>query len=173
MTPFAATARIRARPDVLYRLIADYREGHPRILPRPPFVDLVVEAGGVGAGTVILTRMKVMGSTQSFRATVTEPAPGRELVETTDTGYVTTFRVEPETPAQTQAETNAETNGETRGHGTDNSICRVTIHTVMVGRSGFAARMEAWMTSRMLLPVYRRELALLAEVAGGELLSVD
>jgi hypothetical protein len=154
MTPFSATARIRARPDVLYRLIADYREGHPRILPRPPFVDLVVEAGGVGAGTVILTRMKVMGSTQSFRATVTEPLPGCELVETTDTGYVTTFRVEPAGPS------------------TEDEISRVTIHTVMAGRSGLAARLEAWMTARMLLPVYRRELALLAEVAGGELVSV-
>lgn len=157
MKPFSATARIRARPDVLYQFIADYHEGHPRILPRPPFVDLVVEAGGVGAGTVILTRMKVMGSTQSFRATVTEPAPGRELVETTDTGYVTTFRVESEGQDQ----------------GRDNGVSRVTIHTVMVGRHGLAARLEAWMTARMLLPVYRRELALLAEVAGGELLSVE
>lgn len=157
MTPFSATARIRARADVLYRLIADYREGHPRILPRPPFVDLVVEQGGVGAGTVILTRMKVMGSTQSFRATVSEPVPGRELVETTDTGYVTTFRVEPEDQEQ----------------GAGGEISRVTIHTVMAGRSGFAARLEAWMTARLLLPVYRRELALLAEVAGGELLAVD
>ena len=35
-----------------YSILADYREGHASILP-PQFTSMVVEQGGVGAGTVI------------------------------------------------------------------------------------------------------------------------
>lgn len=143
---FHCTAVIDAAAARLYGLIADYQQGHPRILPCPPFVDLVVEQGGQGAGTVVLTRMKVLGSVQSFRATVSEPEPGRRLVETTDTGYVTTFLVEPLGPQQ----------------------ARVTLHTAAPGKTGWLGRIEFALTRRLLEPVYRRELALLAEVAGAQ-----
>src|SRR5687768_1410472 len=40
-----AEAVIDAPAAVAYAIIADYREGHPHILPRPPFVSLDVEEG--------------------------------------------------------------------------------------------------------------------------------
>lgn len=143
----SASAVLPAPAETLYRIIADYRDGHPRILPRPPFVSLDVEEGGCGEGTVISVKMRVAGMVQKFRAHVTEPEPGRVLVETTDTGYVTTFTVEPGSP----------------GEGT-----RVTIHSVLTPRPGLLGRIEAWTAPRMLRPVFERELALLGEVAGKE-----
>ena len=53
-----ASARIDAAPKRVYNVIADYCNGHPRILPKQ-FSDLVVERGGFGAGTVIRFRMRV------------------------------------------------------------------------------------------------------------------
>lgn len=139
----SATARIDAPPDRLYGIIADYREGHPRILPRPPFVSLDVEEGGYGEGTVISVRMRVLGSEQTFRAWITEPEPGRTLVETSDTGYVTTFTVEAD----------------------DDRASRVTIHSELTPRRGLLATVERWIAPRMLRPVFVRELALLDRVA--------
>jgi hypothetical protein len=140
----SATAIIAAPPSELYGIIADYREKHPRILPRPPFESLVVEEGGLGEGTVIQVNMRLLGRHQSFRATVTEPEPGRVLVETNDTGYVTTFRVEPVGGGDRTA---------------------VTISTEAPHR-GLAGALESWLVGRLLRPVYRRELEQLAEVAG-------
>jgi hypothetical protein len=92
-----ATASLPVDPVKAYGVIADYRRGHPRILPRPPFLDLEVERGGVGAGTIIRFRMRSFGRTQTFRAEVTEPRPGRVLVETDlSNGPISTFTVEPE-----------------------------------------------------------------------------
>ena len=144
---FSVSAEIEAPPFALYRIISDYRESHPRILPRPPFTALEVEQGGIGEGTVIRVGMRMLGREQSFRATVTEPEPGRVLVETNDTGYVTTFTVDP-MPG--------------------NRGARVTIATELAGRSGLLASLEAWLTARLLRPVYVRELELLAEVAARE-----
>ena len=140
----SASAVIDAPPEKLYMLIADYVNGHPLILPRPPFVSLDVEQGGIGAGTVIVSGMRVLGRVQTFRATVTEPEPGRVLVETTDTGYITTFRVDPKP---------------------DGRSAEVTISTEIV-RSGVAAALERWFVTRLLRPVYVRELEQLAQVAG-------
>ena len=53
--------------------------GHPQILPKPPFVSLEVEKGGIGAGTVIRIAMRVLGRLQTFGAVITEPEPGRVL----------------------------------------------------------------------------------------------
>ena len=43
---------------------------------------------------MVTFEMRLMGRMRSFRATVTEPEPGRTLVETNDSGEVTTFTVE-------------------------------------------------------------------------------
>jgi hypothetical protein len=92
----AASALIQAPAQQVYAIIADYRNGHPRILPKPYFVSLTVEQGGVGAGTMVTFQMKVMGSWQTFHAVITEPEPGRVLVETdSSAGTVTTFTVDP------------------------------------------------------------------------------
>jgi hypothetical protein len=137
---FEVSAVVQSPPDVVYSIIADYREMHPRILPRPPFVSLAVEQGGKGAGTVIRVGMRVLGRLQTFRATIAEPEPGRRLVETTDTGYVTTFAVEPR-------------EGGRHSH--------VTIATEMLR----AGALERWAVTRLLRPVYARELGMLGEVA--------
>jgi hypothetical protein len=92
----SASATIPARRERVYSLIANYNDAHPRILPRQ-FTSLVVEQGGVGAGTIIRFQMRVLGKKQTFRAAITEPEPGRVLVETglDANGAVTTFMVDP------------------------------------------------------------------------------
>ncbi|HEX9253565.1 MAG TPA: SRPBCC family protein [Ignavibacteriaceae bacterium] len=92
---FSVSALIQSAPKNVYGIIADYKNGHPKILPKPPFVSLVVEKGGVGEGSVLKVQMKVAGKLQTFKTVVTEPEPGHVLVETNDTGYITTFTVEP------------------------------------------------------------------------------
>ncbi len=57
----SASATIPARRERVYSLIANYNDGHPRILPRQ-FSGLIVERGGVGAGTIIRFQMSVFGT---------------------------------------------------------------------------------------------------------------
>jgi hypothetical protein len=91
-----AAALIDAPPRAVYALLADYRNGHPRILPRPPFEGLEVERGGTGAGTRIRVPTRNMGIARVLVMDVTEPEPGRVLMETEPaTGMVTTFTVDP------------------------------------------------------------------------------
>lgn len=138
------SARIQAPPAALYRLIADYDDGHRRIIPRPPFVGLEVEQGGYGEGTVIRVRMRVLGTVRSYRAWITEPVPGRTLVETNDNGYVTTFTVDP-----------------LDGGG----AARVTIATDLGGRGRVRGALEKVALGRTLRSTFDRELALLADAA--------
>jgi hypothetical protein len=84
----ASSAVIAAPPPIVYGLIADYRQGHPSILPARYFQNLQVEEGGVGAGTRISFQMRSFGRIRRFQAQVTEPEPGRQLRETyTDAGW--------------------------------------------------------------------------------------
>jgi hypothetical protein len=141
----AASALITAPAARLYGLIADYQDGHQRILPRPPFVSLAVEQGGTGAGTVVSFHMRVMGQLRSFRSTITEPEPGRVLVETDpQAGTVTTFTVDPRDGGQ---------------------AALVTIATDTPVRAGVAGRLEGWLAERMLRPTYEKELKLLGAAA--------
>ena len=90
----SAAALIPAAAQRVYAVIADYANWHPRILPRPHFVSLTVEKGGVGAGTVIKFQMRLMGSLRTFHSVISEPKPDRVLVETDlNTGAATTFSV--------------------------------------------------------------------------------
>src|SRR5689334_17379923 len=75
------TAVIPAPADVIYAILADYRTGHPQIVPKPYFTRLEVEQGGVGAGTVIRVYMRVLGREVISQHEVLEPEPGRVLVE--------------------------------------------------------------------------------------------
>ncbi len=90
------SATIGAAPERVYALIADFREGHPRILPKE-FSDSTVEKGGYGAGTITRYRLRTMGKSRWYRSAITEPEPGRVLVETIldGNGAVTTFTVNP------------------------------------------------------------------------------
>lgn len=136
---------IDASAAAVYRVIADYRNGHPRILPKQ-LTDLeVVEGSGVGAGTVITFRARVLGVVQRFRAVVSEPEPGRVLVETNTepTPSVTTFIVNP---------VGDKTN--------------VTITTQFeTSRAGLLGILERFATERIIPPMYREELRNLERVA--------
>ena len=139
-----ASARVDAPADVVYGIIADYRNGHPHILPKQYFEWLEVEQGGRGNGTVIRFQMRVLGQTRVLRAVVTEPEPGRVLVET-DTGGVgpvTTFTVEP-----------------------TESGSHVTFSTVLTSAGGPLGVAERFVLRRILRRVYAAELEQLGRFA--------
>jgi hypothetical protein len=139
----SVSRRIPAAPERCYSIIADYRRGHPHILPERFFTGLEVERGGVGAGTVIRFGVTLFGRVQHFRAEIAEPRPGRELTETNlGTGEVTTFLVEP-----------AEAG------------CEVTISTVAPRPAGVAGWLQGWLSARFLSGVYRLELERLEAAA--------
>ena len=142
-SPFtiSAAARVSAPPRRVYDMIADYRNGHPRIIPPKYFKSLDVEEGGFGAGTVIRFTMRVLGSERTARARITEPDPGRVLVETElSTGLVTTYTVAP----------------------AGDSASDVTIETRVPAVPGVRGAVERWVAKAMLPRIYRDELALLA-----------
>ncbi len=138
---FTATARIPAPAETVYAILADYHQGHPSILPRPHFIAMQVEHGGIGAGTVVSFQMTFMGKVRSFRATIDEPEPGRVLRETDEkSGTVTTFLVEPAL----------------------GNVCNVTITTATSVYNGILGTLQGWLTKRLLRPIYMKELANLA-----------
>jgi hypothetical protein len=139
-----ASAHIDAPADRVYGIIADYRAGHPSILP-PPFKNFVVEQGGVGAGTIIRFEVHAYGTVTKFRATVTEPEPGRVLVETNvePDGSRTTFTVAPRASG-----------------GSD-----VSFVTAAESRDGIAGAIERWMSTRFMKKLYAEELELLRQRA--------
>lgn len=141
----SASKLISAPARRIYELIANYRNGHPRILPRPYFGPLNVEQGGNGAGTIINFEMNLMGRTQAFHGVVSEPEPGRILVEEyPETGNLTTFLVEPRSSGQEAF---------------------VTITTTTNVPDGILGKIQGWLTTRLLQPIYEKELNQLAAVA--------
>jgi hypothetical protein len=54
-----ASAEVKAPAEKVHAIIADYRNGHPQIVPRPPFGRIEVEQGGFGGGTIIHFQMRV------------------------------------------------------------------------------------------------------------------
>jgi hypothetical protein len=140
-----ASTTIPARRERVYSLIANYCDGHPRILPKQ-FKGLVVEQGGVGAGTVIHFQMTLLGKTQTLRAAISEPDPGHILVETylDANGAVTAFTVNP---------------------GSAPADSHVTISTELPVRSGLLGYLEKALTTALLRPIYVNELENLARVA--------
>jgi len=138
----SASADIAAPAATVYRVFADYRQHHPRILPAA-FSNFAVQEGGVGAGTTFTFDLRVLGRVKHYAGVAYEPEPGRYLVEKYPAEHSeTSFLVEP------------------AGVG-----CRVTITTEFDGRSGIAGRIERWMVERILRPIYDDELARVAEYA--------
>ena len=139
----SASAVVHAPPAIVYGVLSDYHEGHPSILPRPPFGDLVVESGGTGAGTVFRVTTRQGLGMITYRMAVTEPEPGRLLVETDqDSDLVSTFRVEPVKGGQS----------------------RVTITTRWT-RGGVRGVLERLLVPALAGPIYRKEIANLEQVA--------
>jgi hypothetical protein len=136
------TERINAPADRVYNIIRDYHHGHPSILPKQ-FSNMRVVEGGVGAGTKIAFDVSVLGQTQHFVAVVTEPEPGRVLVEKNlePTDSVTRFVVEPSSEVEST----------------------VTIETELSQRRGLAGRLERYMTAKVLQSMYAAELKKLGE----------
>jgi hypothetical protein len=122
----------------VYALLADYRDGHPRILP-PAFSDLTVLRGGTGAGTVIRFALQLPGRKQEVEARVEEPEPGRVLSEIyPEKSAVTRFIVD---PAGEQS--------------------RVRIETSWESSRGLAGLIERLLTPRMFRKLYTQELDLI------------
>lgn len=134
---------IDARPEEVYAILVDYHEGHhPAILPQPYFTELAIEKGGKGAGTVIRVRMKVFGVERTYHLEVSEPEPGRVLVEADkDAGVTTTFTVEPVN---------------------DGRQTRVTIATDLTASPGFTGFMEKIVNPPISRHIYKKELRQLA-----------
>ena len=92
----SAEGRIDAPAHLVYRVLADFRTHHPRILP-PEFGPIEIETGGVGAGTVHRFTLTLAGRTTAYRVRVGEPEPGRVLIESDPSRrMLTTFTVDPE-----------------------------------------------------------------------------
>lgn len=91
-----ASRIIDAAPETVYAVLRDYQVAHPAIVPKAYFRELIVEEGGIGAGTVIRLKLEAFGKTYRYHQRVTEPEPGRVLAETDiDTGQFTRFVVDP------------------------------------------------------------------------------
>src|SRR5947209_18397282 len=129
-----AAAILNARPEDAYTTIADYRQGHPDILPKENLYDLQVEQGGYGAGTIIRFKARILGVEQSFYQRVSEPEPGRVLVEQdidSVQNVMTTFTV---TPVEHEQKSHVE------------------ISTMMNTSPGFKGFME-----RIIVPIINRQ----------------
>jgi hypothetical protein len=134
----AASARIAAAPERVFALLADYRQGRPRMLPAP-IRDFTVERGGYGAGTIVRFRVRIAGRSQTLRAAVTEPDRGRVLAETNLEGRVavTRFVVTPTV----------------EGRASD-----VIVSTTLQLRSGIAGAVERFIATRVLGRMHRATL---------------
>jgi len=135
----ASAERIVPAPAAaVYALLADYRDGHPRILP-PAFSDLTVLRGGTGAGTEIRFAMTLGGRKQVVEASVDEPEPGRVLTETyREKNAVTSFIVDPK-----------------------GNQSRVRIETSWDASRGLAGLIERLITPRLFRKIYAQELDLI------------
>jgi len=142
----SASVRIDAPAARVYAILADYNRHHPRVVPPEYFKSLEVEEGGVGAGTRIYVTMRVMGNKIAFRHNVSEPEPGRVLVESdAEGGSETRFTVDSENSG---------------------SACVLTISTdFTTSRSGILGRIERYLTVRTLGRIYKKELSLIASYA--------
>ncbi len=137
----SASAVVPAAPQHVYGIIADYRNGHPHIIPPKHFRNLVVEEGGIGAGTKVRFEMVIFGKVQQAQSVITEPQPGRVLVESTTDGMaVTSFIVEPVDGGK---------------------AANVTISTEMKSMGFIGNALIKFLFRR----IYREELVLLAEYA--------
>ncbi len=98
MAKMKATASIDVdvRPEIVYAFLSDYENSHPKILPENHFSNYEVLKGGIGEGTLIRFRFHLMGLKRVMKAEISEPEPGRVLLETDiDTGAETSFLIEP------------------------------------------------------------------------------
>jgi hypothetical protein len=136
---------ISASAGELYAIVSDYQVGHPAIVPKQYFTSLNVEKGGKGAGTVIRGNFRVFGKDYPLHQLVSEPQPGRVILETDiDTGQYTTFTFEPLKGGQQT---------------------RVTIASEFPPAPGIVGFLQRWTLPPVARTVYRKELRQLEEYA--------
>jgi len=129
-------AIIAAPADTVYRYLADMVDHRPKFLPQA-FSEFAVESGGAGAGTITRFKVTAGGRTREYQMKVTEPDPGRVLVESdTRSSLVTTFTVTPEGDSS-----------------------RVAISTVWNGAGGIGGFFERTFAPRAMKRIYADELA--------------
>ncbi|GAC1394091.1 MAG: hypothetical protein NVSMB38_25060 [Ktedonobacteraceae bacterium] len=142
-----SAAILDALSEDVYATIADYRNGHPHILPKESIYDLQVEQGGYGEGTIIRFKAKALGVERTMHHRVSEPEPGRVLVEQdidAVQNVITTFTVTPVEQGQ-------------KSH--------VEISTTMNASPGLTGLVESIVVPLINPPVYRKELKLLEAFA--------
>lgn len=138
-----ATRIVDAPPAAAYNVFRDYQVGHQAVLPKPEFESMVVEEGGVGAGTVIYLTTRMFGQVRHMRQIVSEPEPGRVLKEQdVDSALFTLFIIDPL-------------------DGGNRSV--VTIRTEFPSPGGFAGLFNRLLLPSMMRGLYNRELANLAD----------
>jgi hypothetical protein len=128
--------RVLAAPaEIVYHCLADYVEHHrPGGFLPPAFSDLRVERGGIGAGTTITFTAVIGGRPGTVTGQVSEPEPGRVLLESSPT-LATTFTVDAVGPAQARVQIDTELE--------------------LPGVQGLVGR---FLVPRMLRPIYEDEL---------------
>lgn len=142
-----ASHTIHARPETVYAVLADYRVGHPAIVPKPYFSDITVLKGGQGAGTEITFSVDLFGTKRVFNQIVSEPEPGRVLMEAErDGSVITRFIIDP-------------LNG--------GSQSRVTIATDIQPSAGVAGMVERLLVPLMNRWLYNKELQQIAAYVQG------
>ena len=140
-TTFGAERRIDVPAELVYHLLADYREHHsPAGFLPPAFSDQEILAGGVGAGTRLRYTLTSGGRRRVVTSEISEPVPGRVMVETAE-GIETTVTVEPSV------------------HG---AVVRFDTILDTPGLEGLMTRLFA---ARLLAPLYEDELERLARLA--------
>ncbi|MBV9173361.1 MAG: SRPBCC family protein [Chloroflexi bacterium] len=141
ITNVSAERLIDAPPAVVYRCLADYQHHHrPGGFLPPAFSNMQVLEGGVGAGTTMRFSVRLAGRTRTFTHHVTEPEPGRVLVEGDDS-VRTVFTVEP-----------------------DQTGARVRVDTRM-SVPGLEGVVNRFLAPRLMKPLYDEELRRLEEYA--------
>jgi len=130
----SAEATINAPSTIVLTILRDL-DGHHRAILPPAFSNLVIEAGGIGAGTVSRFDLTLGGRTRQTRTRIEEPAPGviREHVIGRD--MVTTFTVMP-----------------------DGNHSRLRIETWWRAAAGPAGILERLLLPGMFRRLYREEL---------------
>lgn len=138
-----SSAVIQAKPEDAYAILRDYHDKHPMILP-DNFLELQVEEGGQGAGTVFRMRSRMLGVERAFHMRVSEPEPGRVLVERDMlSDLVTTFTVTPVNGGQ---------------------AARVSFATEMAASPGIQGLIERLLVPSAMRRIYEKELRKMASV---------
>ena len=126
---------VRQPSDFVHHLFADFVNHHPNFLP-PSFGNVQIESGGYGAGTVYRFTQRSAGQTRAFKMVVTEPDPGRILIEQDQLSDLkTTFTF---TPVGQQT--------------------RITLETDWESAGGLSGVLEAWFAPMLMRGLYRDEL---------------